>query len=72
MEEIGRFVSGGRPIRLVDAGRAKELDLEVVVPVEDMREPAANSELTDLLGTGGEGTPAVDLALDLPRAARSS
>jgi len=55
MEEIGRFVSGGRPIRLVDAGRAKELDLQVVVPVEDMREPAAGSELTDLLGTGGEG-----------------
>src|SRR5580765_7235354 len=39
MEEIGRFVSGGRPIELVDAGRAKELDLEVVVPLEDMREP---------------------------------
>src|SRR5215218_18356 len=55
MEEIGRFVSGGRPIRLVDAGRAKELDLQVVVPVEGMREPAAGSELTDLLGTGGEG-----------------
>src|SRR5919109_1211046 len=41
LEEIGRFVSGGRPIELVDAGRAKELDLRVVVPVEDMREPAA-------------------------------
>ena len=27
LEEIGRFVSGGRPIELVDAGRAKELDL---------------------------------------------
>src|SRR5438874_1917016 len=27
LEEIGRFVSGGRPIRLVDAGRTKELDL---------------------------------------------
>jgi ATP-dependent helicase Lhr and Lhr-like helicase len=54
MEEIGRFVSGGRPIRLVDAGRAKELDLQVVVPVEDMREPAAGSELNDLLGTGAE------------------
>jgi ATP-dependent Lhr-like helicase len=57
MEEIGRFVSGGRPIRLVDAGRAKELDLRVVVPVEDMREPGTNPELTDLLGTGSEGTP---------------
>src|SRR5437763_3794552 len=36
LEEIGRFVGGGRPIELVDAGVAKELDLEVVVPVEDM------------------------------------
>src|SRR5438093_306425 len=39
LEEVGRFVSGGREIELVDAGRAKELDLRVVVPVEDMREP---------------------------------
>jgi len=38
LEEIGRFVSGARPIRLVDAGIAKELDLKVIVPVEDMRE----------------------------------
>ena len=39
LEEIGRFVAGGRPIELVDAGVAKQLDLEVVVPLEDMREP---------------------------------
>jgi ATP-dependent helicase Lhr and Lhr-like helicase len=39
LEEIGRFVAGGREIELVDAGRAKELDLRVVVPLEDMREP---------------------------------
>ena len=39
LEEIGRFVAGaGREIQLVDAGRRKELDLEVVVPLEDMRE----------------------------------
>ncbi len=43
LEEIGRFVSGSRPIELVDAGVAKELDLEVVVPVEDMREPGGES-----------------------------
>jgi ATP-dependent Lhr-like helicase len=47
LEEIGRFVSGGRPIRLVDAGVRKELDLEVVVPLEDMREPGQ---------TGGDET----------------
>jgi ATP-dependent helicase Lhr and Lhr-like helicase len=78
MEEIGRFVSGGRPIRLVDAGRAKELDLQVVVPVEDMREPAAGSELTDLLGAGGEaGTQSIwpsiyPELLELVRAHRST
>src|SRR5437899_204875 len=44
LEEIGRFVSGARPIELVDAGVAKELDLEVVVPVEDMREPGDSRE----------------------------
>jgi ATP-dependent Lhr-like helicase len=45
LEEIGRFVSGGRPIELVDAGRAKELDLRVVVPLEDMREPGEQSSI---------------------------
>src|SRR6266508_401861 len=54
LEEIGRFVSGGRPIRLVDAGVRKELDLKVVVPLEDMREPGAGAEITELLGTGSE------------------
>jgi ATP-dependent helicase Lhr and Lhr-like helicase len=46
LEEIGRFVSGARPIRLVDAGRRKELDLQVVVPVEDMRELGSLGTLT--------------------------
>jgi ATP-dependent helicase Lhr and Lhr-like helicase len=36
LDEIGRFVSGRREIQLVDAGRAKELDLQIVVPLEDM------------------------------------
>ncbi len=47
MDEIGRFVAGtGREIRLVDAGVRKELDLQVVVPVEDMRELPSTSELS--------------------------
>ena len=45
LEEIGRFVSGDRPIQLVDAGTRKELDLEVVVPVEDLRELGSSREL---------------------------
>jgi ATP-dependent helicase Lhr and Lhr-like helicase len=46
LEEIGRFVSGGRPIELVDAGTRKELDLEVVVPVEDLRELGSTASLS--------------------------
>jgi ATP-dependent Lhr-like helicase len=38
LEEVGKFVSGAREITLVDAGTRKELDLEVVIPVEDLRE----------------------------------
>ena len=43
LDEIGRFVSGGRPIELVDAGTRKELDVKVVVPLEDMSEPNEGS-----------------------------
>src|SRR5881396_1185185 len=50
LEEIGRFVSGARDIQLVDAGAAKELDLKIVVPIEDMREPGASQ------GSGSEGS----------------
>ncbi|HKY24138.1 MAG TPA: DEAD/DEAH box helicase [Gaiella sp.] len=47
LAEIGRFVAGtGREITLVDAGQSKELDLEVVIPVEDMRELGATSTLS--------------------------
>ncbi|HET9213374.1 MAG TPA: DEAD/DEAH box helicase [Gaiellaceae bacterium] len=53
LEEIGRFVAGGRPIELVDAGSRKELDLRVVVPLEDMREP----------GEGGSIWPSIYPAL---------
>jgi ATP-dependent helicase Lhr and Lhr-like helicase len=53
LDEIGRFVAGGRPIELVDAGRAKQLDLRVVVPLEDMREP----------GEGGSIWPSIYPAL---------
>ena len=47
LEEIGSFVAGGRPIELVDAGVTRGLDLEVVVPLEDMREPGAEADPLD-------------------------
>jgi ATP-dependent Lhr-like helicase len=54
--EIGRFVAGtGREIELVDAGSRKELDLEVVVPLEDMREPGADRAPADgSISAGGD------------------
>ncbi|HEV2723333.1 MAG TPA: DEAD/DEAH box helicase [Thermoleophilaceae bacterium] len=40
LEEVGRFLVGaGRACRVVDTGVRKPLDLEIHVPVEDMREP---------------------------------
>ena len=47
LDEIARFLGGHgddgpRPVTIVDAGSRKPLELEVVVPVEDMAELAAN------------------------------
>ncbi|MDQ2623175.1 MAG: DEAD/DEAH box helicase, partial [Actinomycetota bacterium] len=40
LERVAGFLSGpGRKCEVVDAGRRKELDLEIVVPVEDMASP---------------------------------
>jgi ATP-dependent Lhr-like helicase len=42
LERIGQFLVGSkRSCRIVDAGQKKALDLEIVVPVEDMADPGA-------------------------------
>jgi ATP-dependent Lhr-like helicase len=67
MEEIGRFVAGsGREIELVDAGIRKELDLQVVVPVEDMRELASTAELSVPVVADG-----VEMGVGVERSSRS-
>jgi ATP-dependent Lhr-like helicase len=44
LKRIGRFLVGPkRKCEIVDAGRSKELDLEIRVPVEDMTEPGAGA-----------------------------
>ena len=51
LETIGRFLAGageGRSVTLVDAGTRKALDLQVVVPVEDMRRLGEALPLDDL------------------------
>ncbi|MBX5469058.1 MAG: DEAD/DEAH box helicase [Thermoleophilaceae bacterium] len=54
LEEVGRFLVGaGRDCTIVDAGMRKGLDLEICVPVDDMREPDSDgSELEDIAGGG--------------------
>ena len=69
LEEIGRFVSGARPINLVDAGVAKQLDLQVVIPVEDLRELSATGAEPGVNSIWPSIYPAL---LELVRAHRST
>ncbi|PWT91818.1 MAG: DEAD/DEAH box helicase [Acidobacteria bacterium] len=47
LDEVSRFLGGGevkktwqpRPVTIVDAGGTKDLDIQVVVPIEDMAQP---------------------------------
>src|SRR4051812_34754153 len=49
LEEVGRFVFGPqRQATLIDTGMRKPLDLEIRVPVDDMREPDSETELSDI------------------------
>src|SRR5215210_2786506 len=54
LERIAQFLVGpGRECRIVDAGRRKPLDLEIVVPVDDMADPG-----TSTFSPGPDGDPA--------------
>ncbi len=56
LEEIGKFVSGGRDITLIDAGTRKELDLQVVIPVEDLRELGSTAAMSHPVQADGQVT----------------
>ncbi len=59
LERIARFLVGPkRACEIVDAGVAKELDLEIVVPVEDMADPGAPA-YPSADGNPPEGEPLV-------------
>ena len=75
LERIAKFLVGPkRDCEIVDAGVSKELDLQIVVPVDDMAEPGA-SELPQLGRGAGRGRAArprpLDLARHLPQAPRA-
>ncbi|HEX9712682.1 MAG TPA: DEAD/DEAH box helicase [Actinomycetota bacterium] len=42
LDEVARFLGGPHPVDVVESSTHKQLDISVVVPVEDMNEPAAN------------------------------
>ncbi|HEX6642385.1 MAG TPA: crosslink repair DNA glycosylase YcaQ family protein, partial [Thermoanaerobaculia bacterium] len=48
-EEVARFLGGDRPVSIVDAHVPPALDLQVVVPVEDMTRPVVETEEGDFL-----------------------
>ncbi len=50
--EVATFLGGGRPVTVVQPASSKRIELEVVVPVEDMRDlpavaPAARAKAAD-------------------------
>src|ERR671919_824720 len=64
LETVARFLVGPhRKCEIVDAGRSKELDLEIQVPVEDMTEPDASIEKRRDGGDSGIPDP-IDASLD--------
>jgi ATP-dependent helicase Lhr and Lhr-like helicase len=84
LERIARFLAGPRrKCEIADAGKPKELDLEIVVPVEDMTEPmpAASSASREPKATGhpakldagatGSGEGRADVDIDAAPASRS-
>jgi ATP-dependent Lhr-like helicase len=50
--EVASFLGGARPVTVVQPASAKQIELEVVVPVEDMR------DLSDMAPAGGPSGPA--------------
>ena len=54
LDEVARYLGGDRPVEIVDAGEVPRIDLEVSVPVEDMRRPAG-----ELSAGAARGAPAI-------------
>ncbi|MGR6965505.1 ATP-dependent helicase [Geodermatophilus sp. URMC 61] len=77
VEEVAAFLAGGRPVEVVAPGSAKEWDLSVVVPVEDMSSLGQPTGELDGSAAGNQPRtsiwPAVEeRVLDLVEAHRST
>ena len=49
LAEVARFLGGDRPVTIVDAGKEPSLDLQIVVPAEDMTRPTETAVLPSSL-----------------------
>lgn len=47
VDEVARYLGGDRPVEVVDTLQPPRIDLEIVVPVEDMENPPAPPEKED-------------------------
>ena len=63
-EEVARFLGGDRPVSVVDAHVPPRLDLQVIVPVEDMTRPVVETEDggLEVLGDGQRPSGSIMLA----------
>jgi ATP-dependent Lhr-like helicase len=79
-EVVATFLGGARPVTVVQPPSAKRIELEVVVPVEDMQDLETSAGLASPGGpanaslalTGPDGEPARDLGLAADPVARRS
>ena len=56
LERIGKFLVGPqRECTIVDAGISKEMDLEIVVPVDDMADPGSTAPAPNGASPAGDG-----------------
>src|SRR5262245_2116862 len=56
-DEVAAFLGGARPVTVVQPTSAKRIELEVVVPVEDMTDLETSQGLVGAAGDDGDGDP---------------
>ncbi len=64
VDEVGAFLTGGRPVQVVQPPLTKTIDVRVEVPVEDMGELDARPSRTEPAPLPSEADP--DASLELP------
>ncbi len=53
VDTVARFLAGARPVEVVNTLEPPRLDLQIVVPVEDMENPTVGPRSPDMPDTGG-------------------